>query len=561
MKINFINAKLSSIAIAIIAFVGINLVASFLYLRYDLTSEKRYTLSRNTKELLRSLDKSVRIEIYLDGELNSGFRLLAKSTREMADEMEVLSGIHLRYEFIDVASVKDEDKKPLLKMLSERKMDPIPVFETLEDGSKKQTQVYPYMVMKMGDKELVVNLLENLPGLSGSENLNKSIEVLEFKFTDAIRRLKSDVKPKVAFLEGHGELDEYDVMDVTHQLSQYYQVERGSIQQDASVLSDYKCVIVAAPTAPFSEKDKFILNQYVMNGGSVLWLVDGLALSLDGLQERSTSIGLPLDLNLDDMLFKYGFRINRVTVQDIQCAMIPVNVAKIGEAPKFVPAPWMFNPLLLPAQNSPITKSINVVKGEFVSTIDSVGEDNGLKRKVLLASSRFSKISKPPVMVSLFSVNEKPKKEEFTHSFLPVAMVAEGEFPSLFEFRASPVGVSNVQKAVSVGKSTKMILVADGDLIRNEVRFKESNPQIIPLGYDEVNHQTYGNKDFIVNSVNYLADDGGWMALRNRSNVLRLLDKAKVAEDALFYKLLNVVTPLVLLILLGIGYNFYRKRG
>ncbi len=552
--------KFSPFIVGIAFFVLVNVVASYLYIRLDLTAEKRYTLASNSKKLLKDLKHPLHIKLYLSGDLNSGFRLLSKNSVEMFDEMEVFSGTNLRYDVIDPTSGSESDRVSLIKELKTRGMEPIPVFETLDDGSKKQTLVYPYFIIALGDKELVVNLLENIPGLSGADNLNKSTETLEFKVVDAIRRLTTETKPRIAFLEGHGELDDYEVVDVTHELSRYYKVERGAIQMDASILNNYKCVIIASPKKAFSEKDKFVLNQYVMQGGNLLWLVDGVSLSLDSLQHTPTSVGMPLELNTEDILFKYGFRINGIAIEDIQCAMIPVNVASLTDAPKFVPAPWYYSPLLLPAQNNSITKNINVVKGEFTSSLDTVGDELGLKRKVLLASSRFSKISKAPVVVSLVKINEAPKKEEFTKSFIPVAVVAEGEFPSSFEFRAVPAGLQNCTPAVTKGKFAKMIVVADGDIIRNGVRFKDSQPQIVPLGYDEISHQTFGNKSFIVNSVNYLCDDMGWMELRNRNNVLRLLDKAKVAESAMFYKLLNVILPIILLIISGIVVSIMRKR-
>lgn len=556
----FLKDRIYPFFIAVTLFVVINLVVSYFYLRVDLTAEKRYTLASNSKSLLKKLSKPMYIKLYLSGDLNAGFRLLSKTTREMFDEMEVFSGTNMRYDVIDPNAGTDSERVALLKELKARGMEAIPVFETLDDGSKKQTQVYPYMIVSLGDKDLVVNLLENIPGLSGSENLNKSMEALEYKIVDAVRRLTIDSKPKIAFLEGHGELSEYDVIDVTRELSRYYQVERGAIQMDASALNGFKCVVVAAPTKPFSEKDKFVLNQYVMQGGNLLWLLDGVALSLDSLQHSASSVGMPLELNLEDLLFNFGFRVNSLVIQDIQCAMIPVNVSKVNDAPKFVSAPWYFNPLLLPAQNNSISKNINVVRGQFVSTLDTVGDELGIKRKVLLASSRFTKFSKPPVMVSLAKINEAPKKEDFIHSFATVGVLAEGSFNSAFEFRAPPAGLINVLPAINKGKSAKMIVVADGDIIRNEVRLKDSQPQIIPLGYDEISHQTFGNRSFIVNSVNYLCDDMGWMELRNRNNILRILDKAKVGESAFFYKMLNVVLPIILLLLSGLAFSVYRKR-
>lgn len=552
--------RVFSYFIGVALFIAINLIASYIYVRYDLTAEKRYTISGNSKTLLKSLDKPVFIKLYLSGDLNTGFRYLSKTTIEMFEEMELISGTNFRYSVVDPANTSNDDHSVILKELKEMGVEAVPVFETLDDGSRKQSMVYPYFKISLDENHLVVNLLENLPGYSGAENLNKSIEMLEFKIVDGIRKLKVNEKPKIAFLEGHGELNELEVIDVTRALSQTYQVERGAISTDGNVLNGYKCVIIAGPTKPFSENDKFVLNQYVMQGGNLLCLVDGISLSLDSLMNSPVTIGFPLSVNLEDLLFNFGFRVNGVALQDVQCSMIPVNIAKVGEAPKFVPAPWYFNPLLLPAQNSSITKNINVVKGEFVSLIDTVGDDLKLNRKVILATSRFSKISPAPVEVSLLKINEAPDKPSFNRSFLPVAVLAEGSFPSAFQYRQPPVGLTNAAPAVAQSKPAKMVVVADADVIRNNVRFKDSQPQIIALGYDEFSHQTYGNKEFIVNSVNYLCDDMGWMELRNRNNKLRLLDKAKISDSALFYKLMNVALPLILLVISGLVVALLRRR-
>ena len=560
MKKLFFKERFYPLLIALLVFVAVNFAVSFVYFRLDLTTEKRFTLAQNTKGLLKGLVKPMHLKLYLAGDLNSGFRYLSKSTIEMLDEMEILSGTSFRYEVIDPLQLESAERAALIKGFKTKGLEAVPVFESLEDGSKKQSLVYPYLEVVIDNKELIIDLLDNIPGLSGSDNLNKSTETLEFKIVDGIRRLTTSQKPRIAFLEGQGELSEYDAIDVTKELSKYYSVERGSIQTDAAVLNAYKCVIIAAPKRPFSEKDKFVLNQYVMQGGNLLCFLDGISLSLDSLQNSPNSVGMPLELNLEDLLFKYGFRLNGSAIEDLQCSMIPVNIAPIGGAPKFVPAPWYFNPLLLPAQNNSITKNINVVRGEFVSSLDTVGDDATIKRTVLLASSRFSRISQAPVIASLTNINKAPKKEDFNRSFITVAALAEGKFGSSFEFRQPPLGLSNVAPSVAVGKFAKIVVVADGDILRNMVRFKDSQPQIVPLGYDEISHQTFGNKAFVVNCVNYLCDDMGWMELRNRSNTLRTLDKAKVIESSFFYKMINVALPLILLIFSGIAFNVWRKR-
>ncbi len=316
-------------------------------------------------------------------------------------------------------------------------LSPQSVFEKKEDGRNSTSYVYPYAVINYNDFQLPVNLLENIKGYSGAENLNKSIESLEYKFTDAVRRLTLNEKIKIAFLEGHGELDELDVLDITDHLSQYYQVDRGVLGSDPAILDPYKAIIIAKPQKKFSESDKFIIDQYIMNGGKVLWLVDAVNITVDSLRKTSETIGLYSDINLDDQLFKYGVRINPVLLQDVQASMIPVTVSDGGK-PKIVPAPWLYNPLLTPIPKHPVTKNLNVVKGEFVSSIDTVNSQLPLKRNVLLQTSRYTKSDQIPVFVSLNFVNEKPVQKEFNKSHLPVAVIEEGVFPSVFQNRMIP---------------------------------------------------------------------------------------------------------------------------
>jgi len=546
------------ITLAII--VAINFIADKWFFRIDLTSEKRYTLADITKSFLKSLDDDILIKVYLDGDLNPGFKRLSRATKEMLDEFEVYAG-SLKYKFIDPNKGTRKEKKEFAEYLEKLGLQPYPVIETKEDGRKTKSYVFPYAVIYFKGKEIPVNLLDNIQGLSGQENLNHSIEGLEFKLINTLRKLVTKEKPAIAFLEGHGELDELDVIDITHELSQNYRVERGRLSGNATELDKYKTVIIAKPHKKFSERDKFIIDRYLMNGGTLLWLVDAVNITLDSLVKNPQTMGMWAELNLDDILFKYGVRINPVLIEDIQAGRIPVNLAPAGSPPKFVPVPWLFYPLLTPSQSHPVSRNINLVRGEFVSYIDTVGENLNITRAPLLHTSRFTKASQVPVMVSLFSVNQKPKREEFNRSYLPVAYALQGEFPSVFSHRPIPKGITNLKGNVPpLSKHTKMIVVADGDIIRNDVKFKDTDPKILPLGYDELTHQTYGNKQFIINAVDYLCDDEGWMELRSRSFTLRLLDKEKLSDEITFWKWLNVALPVLLVIMAGMVFIFIRKR-
>jgi len=543
-------------AVVVLVYVA----ASSLVMRIDLTAEKRFTLAEITRDFLSGMEEPVNARIYLTGDLNVGFSRLSESVEEKLGEFDVYAGSRLDYQFIDPNDSDDESKRAV-EYLAELGLDPVPVYEAKEDGSRSRTLVYPYLVFRSGEADIAVNLLENMPGQSGAENLNTSIEVLEYKLTDALRRLLMDEMPRIAFLEGHGEYDEVDVIDITDALSQYYQVDRGNPGSSPEMLQPYEALIVAGPRKVFSEDEKFAIDQYIMHGGRVLWLIDAIGTTMDSLRTSMQTVGLPLDVNLDDQLFRYGFRINPVLVQDVQAGMIPVNVAPAGQPSQFVPMPWVFSPLLNTNSRHPVTRNVNLVKGEFVSSIDTVGGLN-TNSIPLLVSSRNSRETESPVFISLAHVEEQPARENFPLSHIPVAYLSEGQFPSAFRHRPTPPEVAfQEEQRRDQSVPTRMIVVADGEIIKNDVRRRESeNPRILPLGYDEVTQQTFGNKQFILNAVNYLTDDEGWMELRTRSYQLRLLNRDKVANESGFWKILNIGLPLLFVLLIGLLVPFWRKR-
>ena len=554
---NIRNKSHINLLIILIAIILVNLISAKWFFRIDLTKEKRYTLAPITRSFIKNLENEVFIKVYLTGELNVGFRKLSKSVCEMLDELRLVSGKKIYYELVDPVENNAEQEN-----LKEFGLQPVPVFETTEDGRKIQSRVYPYAIFQMAGYELVVNFLENLPGRSGAENLNISIEALEYKITDAIRRLQTDEVASIAFLEGHGELEEIDVYDITEALSQYYQIDRGSLTDDPFLLDPYKVIIIAKPQETFSQKDKFIIDQYIMRGGSVLWLLDVINVTLDSLRRTTQTIGMMKDINLSDQLFRYGVRINPVLVQDINSAMIPINAASPGEQPQIVSVPWLFSPLLNTAMYHPVTRNVSVVKSEFAGSIDTVGVLPNVTREILLGTGRNSRELQTPVYISLAQVNDKQYSEDFRRSYLPVAVSLEGVFQSAFANRPIPPGVKIKTSEIKyTSEPAKMIVVADGDIIRNDVRLRHSGAaQIIPLGYDEMSAQAFGNKQFILNAVNYLTDDAGWMELRNRYFELRLLDKEKLSRELGYWKTMNVVVPIALITMAGIIVPIWRRK-
>ena len=556
------RAMLKTAAVGLACVLTACFLASSIHFRVDLTSEKKFTLSDVSVHYADSLQQPVFVKLYLDGELNPGFRRLRRQTVELCQELSVVSSKGVRVACVDPAEMEKPEAKDFAKRLSSAGLAGVPVFETKEDGQKTRSIVYPYAEISLGDKTLWVNLLENIQGLSGDESLNRSIEGIEYKLTDAICRLSRDETPKVAFLEGHGELDDYDVLDVTDELAKYFSVDRGQITTDASILNPYKVLIIAKPTKPFPEKDKYAIDQYVMRGGRVLWLLDAVDITLDSLRDSPQTVGLPLDLNLDDLLFVYGVRIRPSVLEDMNCGMVPISVPGSDGQSRIVPMPWLFGPLLATNMSSPVTRNVNFVRADFASPVDTVGESTGLLRLPLLRSSAHARVSAAPVVAELMTMHRKQNPADFPNSHVTMALLEEGVFPSVFSHRRVPAGISERHRRNEADASpSKMIFVGDGDIIRNQVRFRNSdNPTIVPLGYDEISRQTFGNKDFIVNAVQYLADDDGLMALRNRTFTLRLLNRQLISEGTAVYKLLAIALPLLFISCFGLAIILVRRH-
>ncbi len=542
------------------AVVAVYFISEKYFFRLDLTSEKRYSVSDNTKRLLRGLDNEITFKIYLDGDLNSGFLRLRKSTREMLDEFSAYSR-NLKYEFINpsaASTVKEREKA--YEELAKKGMRGIMVHEKDKEGKSIQKIVFPWIEITYGGQTNLVNLLKNLPGKSGEENLNISIQNLEFELTEAIRHLTSKEIRKVAFIEGHGELPEIFTYDISQTLSRYYQVDRGIIGDDPAILDPYSAIIIAGPQEKFQEKDKYIIDQYIMRGGKALWMVDGTRVSLDSLSVYSETMAIPLDVNLSDQLFKYGVRINPVLTLDVQSILIPVNMAEAGEPAQFEPASWYYSPLLLTSPEHPVTRNVTPVKAEFASSLDFVGEDLPVKKDVLLVTSTGTHLQTTPSLVSMDIINVEKSGHFFNMRNAIVGASMEGIFPSVFTNRMIPEGVRTQEKTLTESKPTKMIVVANGNIIRNDVQGYGENTNIVPLGFDRYMNQQFGNKDFILNAVNYLTDDDGWMTLRSREIKLRLLNKPAVIGLRKFWQVSNVLLPLVFLALFGVVSYFVRKK-
>jgi len=549
--------------VAFLIFLVVIIAISFFYFfRIDLTSDRRYSVANQTKNLMTSVEAPLKVIVYLDGDLNPGFQRLKKSTVELLDELSVYSNknIEIRYENPSLANSTEEREKNYME-LQHRGLTPTAVYERDKEGKSIQKVIFPWIEISYKGKIVPISLLRNIRGNSGEENLNISIENLEFEITDGIRRLVNTKVAKIAFLEGHGELTDAETFDICKSLSRYFQIDRGKLATDASILDNYKVLIIAKPTQLFSETDKYIIDQYIMNGGRVLWLIDGVRVSKENLSTHGLSPALELDLNLNDILFRYGVRINPVILQDVQCTNVPVNIAPAGATPQFEPTPWFYAPLLLTSSEHPVTRNITEVRSEFCSGIDIVGDNKKMKAQLLLATSDNTHIIGTPTTIDMSQTPKANDKTYFNLGYVPVAVSVEGVFESDFANRMTPIGLTNTLPIRQLSVPTRQIVVADGDIIRNETTGKTTcDSTVIPLGFDRYMNQQFGNKEFILNSVLYLADNEGWMQLRNRTLKLRLLNKKITNEERITWQLVNVLIPIGLLLIFGIGYQAIRKR-
>jgi gliding-associated putative ABC transporter substrate-binding component GldG len=517
--------------LALVVLAIINVSVGYVVCRWDMTDDKRYSISEATKMLLQELDEPIGVTLLLDGELNSGFVRLKKATEEMVDELGIYAG-----EGLQILPATEELTK---------QFTPTVIHERTHKGQTAQTTVYPYAVVSYKGKSAAVQLLKNQRGLRGEENLNHSIENLEYAFVDAIRSLTQTRVEKIAFLEGHGELDERYVYDLTQALAQYYQVDRGVLGLQTGVLDAYKVVIIADPQTAFSETDKYILDQYLMQGGSILWVVNGVQFSDDYLSTQGMTPIVALDLNINDMLFRYGVRVNHGLVQDLQCMPVPVDVSQDASQPNWQPMPWTYAPLLLTSQASPITRNVAQVSATMASAVDMVGGEDGLKKEVLLATSSASKLTGVPAKVDLsLGVDDE---QSFAYAFIPVAVSVEGSFPSLYAHQMPPEELELHAPLLKQSKVTKQIVVAAGSTIRNE--WQQGNP--LPLGYDRYTQMQMGNRDFMVNAVLYLADDQGWMQLRQKTFTLRLINDQRARQARVQAQVVSIAIPLAMLALVG----------
>ena len=570
-KKNIKRNNIFQVILALVIIILVNIIGSFVFTRIDLTAEKRYTLSPVTKNMLKNLDDNVFFRVYLDGDLPPGFRRLANETREMLNEFRAYSD-HIHFEFINPsASPNTKERNDTYRLLSEQGLQPTDL-RISSKGESSQLIIFPGTIVVYQGREIPVQLLMTQLGQNPEKVLNNSIQALEYNLSNAIDKLINTTNPRIAILEGQGELSQPEMIYFEEALSEYYQVERVNINRkinsltvrlktDSSgspLVNKYKALIIAGPERPFSEKDKFLIDQFIMRGGRVLWMIDPVFAKMDSLQESGSTMGLTNDINLDDMLFNYGVRLNKNLVMDLNALPIPIKTGQMGNQPRFDFFPWYFFPLATPASKHPIVNGLNAIKTEFVSSIDTV-EAKGVEKVFLLASSPYSRTVNAPALIDLEILRNEPDQRRYSSGPQHLGVLLEGEFSSAYLFRLPPEIEQNQELGFrEKSKNTRMVVIADGDIAKNQFHITQKYP--LPLGFDQYTGQTFGNKDLLLNIMNYLCDDSGLISIRSRELQLRQLDPTKVISQRTLWQILNIVLPILLVVGFGLVKFQLRKR-
>jgi len=556
--------KLLQLTVVTAAIVLIALISGRKFFRIDLTEENRYTLAPASRELMRELDEQVYVRIYLAGELPAEFVHFQKSIRELMNDFRAYGGDNLQYEFINLYDESDEAlRNRIIAGLYDRGLRVTNIQMRDREGGASGRIIFPGAMISSGGYEMPVNLLKNNPAISHEQNLNNSIETMEYEFVRAIGSLIAERIPRIAFIEGHGELDSVLTHSLMDELKNFFQVDRGHINGNVEVLTDYEALIIARPDRDFSEADKFALDQYIMQGGKVLFFLDPVDPFADSLT-GGTTVALARPVGLEELIFRYGVRVNYDLVADLQCNLVPVNIAPAGEPAKFTMVPWVYHPLLAGPANHPVTRGLNYIRSTFASSMDTLDGSGGVVRKtILLSSSGASRTREVPVYISMEEVTRQPDPELYNRSDLPVAVLMEGSFNSFYKNYPVPPGVTPADwQVIGQSEPASLFVATDGDLPANEVQFEGGTFRAQPLGYDRYTRQTFGNREFILNVISYMTDRTGIMELRSREFKLRLLNREVTGDSGrvLKWRLLNTLLPVTLVVLAGLLFQYFRKR-
>ena len=555
--VNRRRQDLNNLALIFAGLVLLNIICYFFFVRIDFTSEKRFTLSPISKNTLNNLDDDLQVTVYLEGDFPAGFKRLRNSTKDLLSDLQAYSNGKLHYGFTNPSSGDAKAQELSYQQLTEKGIEPTNLSVKTEEGLSQKT-IFPAALITYKGQQIPVKLLQNRAGASAEEVLNNSIQNLEYAFVSAIKKLSSGGKPRIGFTEGHGELTDLQLNDAMKSLGDGYEVGRVDLKViPFAGLDKLKLLIIPKPNTAFTEAEKYKIDYFVMRGGRVFWAIDQVNAELDSLRGAGEQLAFPKKLNLDDLIFKYGARINYNLVADMNCVQIPVNVGDVAGQGQVQLMPWLFYPLFIPTSTHPVVKNLDGIRSEFSSTIDIIDVKN-IRKQVILTTSTFNRVIEAPTLLSLQMVEQEPNPRDFQSSPKPVAVLLEGSFASNFKNRPQPEGLEGNPIIPEKGKFTRMIVMADGDILKNQVSSTDGSP--FPLGYDRYNQQQYGNKNFLLNVADYLTDDSGIIELRNKEVKIRLLDRARIRKEKTFWQVLNLVLPMVLLLVFGISQHYYRKR-
>jgi len=556
MKENKLKA-LKQFGIVFLAIIVINLISNFFFKRFDLTQDKRYTLSETTLNIIKTVDSPLYIDVYLEGNFPAEFKRLQNETKQLLEEFSAYNS-NIVFQFKNPIE-KEEMRVEVMKQFYERGMQPLSI--TVEDkGKQSQEVVFPWAQATYGDKFTKVSLLKNLMGASTEEKVISSVQHLEFGFAEAINKISKEKQKKIAVIKGNGEFHDIFIADFVKSVRESYYIGTFTLDsvatqptQSLEALKKYDLAVIAKPTEAFSESEKQVLDQFIMNGGKTIWLVDAVSADMDSMyNETGTILAAQRELNLTDMFFKYGIRINPLLLKDEYATPIKIATGNQGSETQFQEYTWKFAPFIYPTSTNPIVKNMEGIKFEFASPIELLKND--VKKTVLLSSSEYSKTIGTPTPISLDMVTEETTPEEYEgKGLLPVAVLLEGKFKSAYQNRVLPFEDKAFQ---SEGKDNKMIVISDGDVIKNQL--DKGAP--LELGFDKWTNQLYGNKDFLLNCVNYLLDDNGLINIRSKDVDLPLLNKEEVYKNYTTAQMITVGLPIVILAIFGFLFTFLRKR-
>nr|WP_285011146.1 gliding motility-associated ABC transporter substrate-binding protein GldG [Pedobacter sp. ELA7] len=533
-----------------------NVVSSFVYARFDLTEEKRYTLSQQTRSLVENIDKPVVITVFLDGDLPSAFKRLRNSTKDLLKDYQAYGGSSVQINFVDpIADLTVAMQDSVINSLYEAGIEPT-TLNIKNDAGFAQKTIFPMALIEANGRQIPLKLLQNQDAGGGYEhNINSSIENLEYAFTSAIEKVLSDDQLRIGFTEGNGELSDAMLGDAMESLSAHLEVGRVDLNTITKAgLDKLSALIVAKPQQEFTEAQKYKLNYFVMRGGKVVWCIDQVGAELDSMGKENEQLAFNRKLNLDDMLFVYGARVNYNLIADANCAEIPLSMG--GREAGIQLAPWVYYPLLMPDTASSLVRNIDAVRTEFASTVDTIGV-KGITKRTLLWSSAFNKVYDTPRLLSLQSVAEQPDPKDYLSVPKRVAVLLEGSFPSVFAHRQVPSGIRETYVVPERSKATKMIVIGDGDIFKNQVSSRDGS--VFPLGFDRFTGRNYGNKVLLLNIVDYLTSDNDLFSLRNKNVKMRLLDRARLQSEKILWQALNIGLPLLMLISFAIFQHYLRK--